>query len=299
MKPSFAIIGCGKVGTALARFLSLAGYPAAGVASRSRASAQRTAAMIGCDRFSDVAWQVTSRAEMVLITTPDSAIAATCDRLVQNSGLHPQAAVLHCSGALPSTILESAKTAGAAIGSMHPLQSFASREFAANPFEGIIVAIEGDPPAAGLAQQAARDLGATGVAIRTEAKTLYHAAAVVASNYLVTLLDLALRLIAAAGISESQRFAVLKPLIQGTLDNIAAVGIPAALTGPIVRGDVETVARHVAAIQAQAPALLSLYQALGRHTINVATSKGALSQPLAQQLRHLLAGDPPAQGIKP
>ncbi len=288
MKPSFAIVGCGKVGRALGKFLTAAGYSAAGFASRSLASARKAASIAQAEHCSDIPWDITRNADLVLITTPDGAIKDTCDGIARHDGIAGNTIVLHCSGALPSTILSAAKVQGASIGSMHPLQSFAAADYEHNPFRGIVVAVEGDKEAVAAAKEIAADLGATAVTLLTENKTCYHASAVVASNYLVALLDLALQLINTAGITGKDAFKVLKPLIDGTLANIENVGIPAALTGPIVRGDVATVAKHIEEIGSKAPALLALYKTLGLHTVTIAKAKGALSESAAEQLKKIL-----------
>jgi len=288
MKPSFAIVGCGKVGRALGKFLTAAGYRATGFASRSLSSARETADIVRSEHYSDIPWEVTRDADIVFITTPDGAIKDTCNSISRNNGIAGNTIVLHCSGALPSTILSTAKVHGAYSGSMHPLQSFASADYEHNPFRDIIVAVEGDKEAVQAAKKVASDLGATAVTLLTEAKTLYHASAVVASNYLVTLLDLAFRLINTAGIAGKDAFKVLKPLIDGTLANIDKVGIPTALTGPIVRGDVETVEKHVKEIGLNNPELLALYKTLGFHTIAIAEAKGTISESVAEQLKKIL-----------
>jgi predicted short-subunit dehydrogenase-like oxidoreductase (DUF2520 family) len=288
MKPSFAVVGCGKVGTALAKFLTAAGYPAAGFASKRISSARQAADIARSDRFSDTPWEATRNADVVFITTPDGAIQGTCDSIAGNRGFADNAVVLHCSGALPSTILSAAKHCKAQVGSMHPLQSFAAADYDTNPFQGIIVSVEGDIPAIQAAKEIAADLGGITVTLVTEAKSLYHASAVVASNYLVTLLNLAFELLHASGIAEQDAFKVLKPLINGTLSNIEKVGIPKALTGPIARGDVETVERHITEIGLKHTDLLALYKVLGLHTIAVATAKGTLSEAIAQQLKKIL-----------
>ena len=240
MKPSFAIVGCGKVGTALAIFLTRAGYRSAGFASKRLSSAKHVADMVLSDHFSDVPWDITRDADVVFITTPDSDIEDTCNSISRNTGFADNAVVMHCSGALASSVLSGAKTCGAWIGSMHPLQSFASADHKTNPFQGIIVSLEGESSAVNIAKTIAEDLGGTVVTLLTEAKTLYHASAVVASNYLVTLLDLAIRLIQEAGVQRQDAFNLLKPLIEGTLSNIGNVGVQKALTGPIARGDIKT-----------------------------------------------------------
>lgn len=287
MKQSFAIIGCGKVGTALGKFLAKAGYKPAGFASKSLSSAKRAAEISGSDNFSRIPWEITRKAGIVFITTPDSAIADTCNSISLHSGFCKNGVVLHCSGALPSTILSSVKECGAFAGSMHPLQTFASVKIEKNPFQDIIISLEGEKEAVSAARKIATDLGATCFTIQTEAKTLYHASAVAASNYLVTVLDLSLKLIEAAGISGTDALKAIKPLIEGTLSNIEKAGITKALTGPIVRGDIETVKRHLVQIGSKTPDLLDLYKTLGFHTVDIAMAGGGLSESSAQKLKKI------------
>jgi predicted short-subunit dehydrogenase-like oxidoreductase (DUF2520 family) len=290
MNSVIAIVGCGRVGTALAKFLSEAGYKISGLASKSFSSAKRLADLTGTGRFTKIPWEITKEADIVFLTTPDSAISDTCSDIAFNDGFKRNSLVLHCSGALPSTILSSAKSCGAFIGSMHPMQSFALNEGNGSPFHGIIFSVEGDVQALHIAEKIAVDLGADCIPINTEDKTLYHAAAVVASNYLVTLLSLAFRLFEHSSISGRDTWKVLKPLIEGTLSNIEKAGIPAALTGPIARGDIETVERHIEAIGKKSPELLDLYNALGFHTISIAQLKGSLSKKSADILKKITKG---------
>ncbi|MCU0598487.1 MAG: DUF2520 domain-containing protein [Desulfobacterales bacterium] len=288
MKLSFAIIGCGKVGTALGKHLARSGYPAAGFASRSADSARRSAMAAGAaEHFFQYAWEASLQADVVFITTPDGAIADICRDLADHGGIREKTVIFHCSGALPSTILSTAKARGAYVGSMHPLQSFALEQ-AGNPFDHIMMAVEGDPEAVHLAQQIASDLGALAFVIKTEGKTVYHAAASVASNYLVTLMSFAIKLIAASGVQESEAFQILRPLVNGTLTNIETAGIPGALTGPIARGDYKTVADHVAGLKNLGPDLLLLYKTLGRATVQIARAKGTLSADAALEILKLL-----------
>ena len=287
MKPSFAIVGCGKVGTALAIFLTRAGYRSAGFASKSLSSAKHVADIVLSDHFSDVPWDITRHADVVFITTPDSAIEDTCNTISQNTGFADNAVVLHCSGALASSVLSSVKTCGAWIGSMHPLQSFASADHKTNPFQGIIVSLEGEAPAVNTAKKISADLGGTVVTLLTEAKTLYHASAVVASNYLVTLLDLAVRLIEEAGVNRQDAFNLLKPLIEGTLSNIGNVGVQKALTGPIARGDIKTVEKHIEEIGSKRPELLSLYKMLAFYTIDIAAAGDSILESSIKELKRI------------
>ncbi len=290
MKPSFAIAGCGKVGTALGKHLSRAGYRLTGISCRSLESAKQSADIIGTwdIPISTKPWEITKDADITFITTPDGIIADVCEQIAKNKGLKKNAVVLHCSGAHPSTILASAKQCQANIGSMHPLQSFASLKESGNSFEGIIVSVEGAQKAVEAAEKIAKDLNSVCIKIKTETKTFYHASAVVASNYFVTVQDFACKLIKAAGISDEDTFKVLGPLVKGTLANIEKVGPVKALTGPIARGDAETVKRHTDELRLKEPDLLSLYNTLGLYTIKVAQKGGTLSDGAAKELEKIL-----------
>jgi predicted short-subunit dehydrogenase-like oxidoreductase (DUF2520 family) len=288
MKPDIAIIGCGKVGTSLAFFLSKTGYRISALFSKTRASAEKTASLVNGPAPAASSWAAAQMADVILITTPDDVISEACQIIADHNGFRENTTVLHCSGALPSTILSSAKTAGAFAGSMHPLQSFAAARTDINPFKGINMAVEGDDQALTLATQLAKDLGAQAHTIRTEGKTLYHAAAVAASNYLVTILELALQMLKAAGIEPAAGFKILKPLIEGTLSNVEKIGIPEALTGPIARGDLDTVAAHIEHIVAQVPELKSLYCSLGVDTAGIARAKGSIDDARVKDFLKLL-----------
>jgi predicted short-subunit dehydrogenase-like oxidoreductase (DUF2520 family) len=297
MQPSFAIIGCGKVGVMLGKHLAQAGYGPAGFFNRNIGAALYAAGIAAQGRdpeglVFDTPWAAARQADVVFITTPDQAIEGVCKTIAKNNGFRERAIVLHCSGALPSTILSPARPCGASVGSMHPLQSFAA-EHSGNPFDQIMVAVEGDGPAVETAMTIAVNLSARPFIIKTEGKIFYHAAAVAASNYLVTLMDLSFQLMAASGVPASDAFAVLKPLIQGTLENIETIGIPAALTGPIARGDIGIVEKHLAAIHQLSPELAARYARLGADTISIALAKGTLSQDAAHRLWEIFDGQKP------
>ncbi|MBI9076106.1 MAG: DUF2520 domain-containing protein [Desulfatibacillum sp.] len=287
-KPAFTIIGCGAVGACLADLLVGLGYPVAGLASKTRASAEKTARIIGTDKIFDKVEDAAKAGDLVFITTTDDAIGPVCQDISCKKGFSKGSVVLHCSGALSSDLLASARDCGAYVGSMHPLQSFAAAKPGVNLFQGVLVSVEGDEPARDLAKQVATDLGAMCARVDTHSKMLYHAAAVVASNYLVALLHLAFELNRGAGIEPKESLAGLMPLIQGTLKNIEAQGIPNALTGPIARGDVGIVKQHVEEIRAKTPQLLTLYQTLGLQTVDLALAKGTVDETRAKELKEVL-----------
>ena len=287
-KPSVAIVGCGTVGTAIGKLLGEAGYPISGVATSSLRTACRAAEVTGSERFSDCPWELTPGADVVFITTPDDLIQDTCKRISEHRGFERNTVVLHCSGAMSSDILSSARSCGAVVATLHPLQSFASVDQAVSLVPDSYCTIEGDESALPIVRQMVKALGGILLEITAEKKTLYHAAAVAASNYLVSVIHLALALNKAAGLPGDISFNALLPLIKGTLSNIGARGIPDALTGPIARGDVETVAAHVQAIEKDATGLLPLYRCLGLYTVDLAKAKGTLNQEAADRLLALL-----------
>ena len=288
MTVQVAIVGAGRVGSALARLLTGAGYALVGVASRSLEPARRACAFAGSGRATQDARELTAEAGLTFLTTPDDAIGAVCDRLAEAGAFRAASVVAHCSGALPSDVLAGARQGGAHVGSMHPLQSFASAEEAVRLLPGCYCAVEGDAEAVQVLDAVARDIGCRPFAITPEAKPLYHAAAIVASNYLVALQAAAVRLAAVAGLSEREAMPALLPLIKGTVSNIERVGIPDCLTGPIARGDAETVRRHCDELARHAPDLLPLYRLLGRETLRLAVARGGLAPAAVRELQDAL-----------
>lgn len=291
--PDVVVVGCGKVGGSLAIQLKRLDWPIRGLASRRLSSARALADELGSARATDIPWEITPGAGVVFITTPDGAIGPVCNAIARNKGFTPGTTVLHCSGAHPSTLLATAAEAGAAAGSFHPLQAFAAVVRDRNPFSEIIMAVEGAPLAVKTAEHMAVALNAIPLRLKTEGKTLYHAAAVVASNYLVSLVDVALEMLTTAGIAPENAFSVLAPLINGTLANIAGTGTTEALTGPIVRGDAETVALHMDALRQQLAHLLPAYRSLGQQALRITLRKGHIPDETLAALERLLAAIPP------
>jgi predicted short-subunit dehydrogenase-like oxidoreductase (DUF2520 family) len=284
----FAIVGAGKVGRALALLLARTGYEFLGAASRSLASARAACEFAGSGRAVADPSELTSAADLVLITTPDDAIGPTCRVLATAGAFRSGAIVAHCSGALPSTVLEDARPLGVYIGSLHPLQTFATAEQAVRSMPGAYCAIEGDPEAVAVLEEIAAAIGARSFRIRTEDKALYHAAAVMACNYLVALEDAAARLAVAAGVEPAQALPALLPMVRTTVDNLGRLGAGLSLTGPIARGDVQTVRLHLDALAARTPHLVPLYKALGRQALALAPSGGTLRNEEATELMRLL-----------
>ncbi len=287
MNQSFAIIGAGKVGTALGYLLVRRGYQLTAIYSRSPASAEEACQLIGQGQPSNDVVATAASAQIVFITTPDQAIGPTCDAIAARHGFQKGTLVIHCSGALPSAVLESARTCEAHIASLHPIQSLAEVNQAIKLLPGSYFGFEGDKAAAETARQLVSALEGKWLSIATQDKPLYHAAAVFACNYVVSLLDIGVRLLEAVGISRDDALPALLPLLKGTAANLERLGLPQALTGPIARGDKETVTRHIQALNQKLPQLVELYNQLGKHTIDIGLHKGSLPPAVAQELKKL------------
>ncbi len=277
-------IGAGTVGTALAVRLSAKGYPVIAVASRSKSSADKVAESVpGCNSY-ETKQAVADVAELVFITTPDDAIAQVAAELEW----HPGQSVVHCSGAESLDPLEPARRAGAQVGGFHPLQTFASVAHAVENLPGSTFALEADGELLETLKQMVSTLEGTWIRLGAGDKVLYHAAAVFACNYLVALVKLSTDLWQVFGVSTPEATRALMPLLRGTLNNVENVGLPNCLTGPIARGDLGTIKKHLAALEKSAPALLSTYRELGLQTIPVALDKGKIDSHRAEEMRQLL-----------
>ncbi|MBU2452520.1 MAG: DUF2520 domain-containing protein, partial [Proteobacteria bacterium] len=249
---------------------------------------QKAVELIGKGQVYENPLDAVKACNLVFITTPDTRIELVCKTIAKQGGFNSDSVVYHLSGALSSCILVSAKNNGASVGSIHPLQAFAPYEEGEDsPFKGINMSIEGDDKAIKLGKEIVNALKANSFTIPTHAKTVYHAAAVVASNYLVTLEHFALELLKQANLSEENAYEILEPLIMGTLNNIKARGCTNALTGPVARGDDEIVLRHLSDIDKKLPHFSDLYRLLGKHTLDLATQRGEISDDAQQKLANL------------
>jgi predicted short-subunit dehydrogenase-like oxidoreductase (DUF2520 family) len=297
-RPEIAIVGPGKVGTALGVLLAGAGWPVVAVGGRDD---QKTS--LAARRIAEAGRQVTAacdiaeaarRGKIVLLTVSDDAISPLCEQLAAAGAFGSGQVVAHCSGAISSDALGRARAAGAAVGSIHPLQTFPTVEAAVVALGGAWFFIEGDESAAGVLEQLAGAIGGRAVRLEPGAKALYHAAACVASNYLVELVDAASQMEQLAGVDRGIALTALGPLVKATLDNVLLMGPEAALTGPIARGDVGTVERHLAILVERAPGFEAFYRQAGLLTVDLARRKGTLSAEAASELLAIL--NPPEPG---
>lgn len=277
-------IGAGVVGTALARALSQAGYTVVAAASRRYESAQRLAESVpGCTPYPDLQ-AAADASDLVFITTRDDAIEEVARSVRWRRGQM----VVYTSGATTVSTLAAARDAGAQTACFHPLQTFANAEQALANLPGTTFVLEGEGEVMAHLEKMAEDLGGRHLTLRSEDKVLYHAAAVVTSNYTVTLMQMAADLWRAFGVETDVAVQALLPLLKGTVRNIEAVGLPRCLTGPVARGDIGTIRAHLQAMEERAPELLPAYRELALRAIPIGIAKGTLDPAAAEALREVL-----------
>ncbi len=284
----FAIIGLGMVGTAIGHLLKKSGHEIIAISDKSAAALKNALPYTGAKAFRDPKKAV-MEADCILITTPDDNIRSACNKIA-NSKLVKEKFVFHMSGAGGIDLLDSAKEAGAFIASIHPLQSFSSINTAINNIPGSIFGITADKRAKKLSEIIVRDLSGIPIFITPAQKPLYHAAACIASNYMVSLLNVVESIYESIGISKTNARKAYLPLIYGTLKNVENSGSISALTGPIARGDAGTIKKHIAAIEKTQPQYSSLYSTLGLIAVDIAQKKGTLSSKQAKIINELLKG---------
>lgn len=273
MKVGF--IGAGKVGGALGLYLNNYGFTISGYYSKRGSSAQVAARITGSQPFGSIQ-EIVNASNVLFVAVPDQALAEV-DRiiaaLIQTQAVGKDRVVFHVSGAHSSDSLAEIKAAGVEVGSIHPLQSFGEVFSSAERLNSSWFTLEGTEQAVKLAKTILNKTGGKYSLIKAEDKPLYHAGACMVSNFLVTLLDSGIRFFEQAGMERAHIIQAIDPLIESTLSNVREKGTIDALTGPIVRGDSNTVRVHLDAIQKVLPEEWDVYQAMTRRTIQMLEGK--------------------------
>jgi len=257
------IIGAGRVGSALALSLAEKGHTVAAIASRRDNGARALARRIAGAQATS-AQEVAGRCDLVFLTLPDAAVAPVASELAWRAGQ----AVVHTSGALDLSVLAPAAARDALPGGFHPLRAFALGDSGANAFAGVTIGIAGPPALSAELEALADGLGARALRIDGVDRALYHAAAVFASNFGIALLLAARRAWTLAGLPEAEARAALAPLLAGATANASAMPLERALSGPISRGEPDTVADHLERLR-RAPDLAELYRALSAQLLEL------------------------------
>lgn len=289
-KPTVSIIGAGRLGTAIAIALAESGYRILSLVGRRRQRVRKAAALLDVPCEVLVAKELGKHipAELVIIAVPDDQIAEVANNLVSvEIPTRDAFTVLHTSGALSSSIFDSLGEMGWSTGSLHPLVSVSDPRVGAQAFRKSFWCIEGDSRARRLMQCLVRDIGGSSFSIDSNAKPLYHAAAVMSSGNVVALFDVALEMLEKCGLSRSQAQKVLLPLLESTIANLNRFPPERAMTGPFSRGDLATVKLHMSALSnSDLHEALELYRLLGKQALKLVEDN--LSSEVVKEIQNRL-----------
>jgi predicted short-subunit dehydrogenase-like oxidoreductase (DUF2520 family) len=289
-KPSIGVIGAGRVGAVLAAALTAAGYPLAAVAGESNASRTRIETLLPASRI-DKPTAVSKAADLLLLTVLDDALDNVVRMLVASGAIRSGQIIVHTSGRHGLGVLSPAIDIGAVGIAMHPAMTFTGTDLDLERLPNCTYGVTCEPVDQALAEALVADLGGRLVGVSEANRELYHAAMAHGSNHLVTLVSQAMDLLRSAGTEDPAL--TLRPLLSAALDNALAFG-DAALTGPVVRGDLETVLAHLRSLAAESPSTLESYVAMARATASHAVAAGRLeprrAAALLEALNDALAG---------
>jgi len=280
------IIGAGKLGKTIARLLVINKVGIIeGVCNRSLESSNTAVQFIGQGKAYATIADLPS-ADIVFITTSDDLIEQCANELSKSALLKPNTIVLHCSGTNSSSLLNLVKAKGCYVASVHPMRSFANPSISVERYNGTFCAIEGDEKATVLLFDLFKKIGSIPFKLEGQKKALYHAAGVFASNYLVAICEKALHCLREAGVNDEIATQITLNLMSGTLQNLqSTLSTEKSLTGPIKRGDSNTISKHLEAFSDEA--LASLYKSLGLAIVGIAK----LPRDKEDELKALLSSD--------
>ncbi len=289
------IVGCGRVGRAFAIALSNAGYPIAFMVDDNRKLLFTLQRLFPNTRVIPE-YRNWPAFDVLLIAVNDDAIGQVAETIADAGQNVSRKVIAHASGALTSEVLAPLQEKGAFVASIHPVQTFSGAQKDAKKMQDCFFALEGDPRALQTLKGMVETMGARWFELKPEQKSLHHLACVLVSNYIVTLINVAVELLQSVGLDEDDAKRVLSPLIQASIDNVANQSLSAALTGPISRGDANTVERHLNLIRRDHPDLLPLYVEMARKTVELAQKQPGRSEADLLKIRQLLEDALPRAG---
>ncbi|GAB3761810.1 putative short-subunit dehydrogenase-like oxidoreductase (DUF2520 family) [Nocardioides ginsengisegetis] len=275
------VVGAGRVGAVLASALGAAGHHVVAAAGESDASRARIAALLP-GAVNEKPTAVARACDLLLLTVPDDMLPNVVQMLAASGAISAGQTVVHTSGRHGLAVLEPAADLGAHVIAMHPAMTFTGTAVDLDRLAGCVFGLTAGPADRAVAESLVADLGGRPMWVPEEMRTLYHAGLAHGANHLVTLVTEAMEVLAAAGADDPA--GTLRPLLTAALDNALAQG-DAALTGPIVRGDVNTVRAHLADIAANAPQTLASYVAMARATLDRVVTDGRLLPIRAASIR--------------
>jgi predicted short-subunit dehydrogenase-like oxidoreductase (DUF2520 family) len=278
------VVGAGRVGAVLSAALRAAGHTVVAAAGESDASRRRLAELLpGVPRRKPTA--VARSCDLLLLAVPDDMLGNVVTTLAQSGALHEGQHVVHTSGRHGLAVLEPARSVGAHVAAMHPAMTFTGTAVDLHRLHSTVFGLTAEPDERAVVEGLVADLGGTAMWVPEEMRTLYHAGLAHGANHLVTLVTEAMEILSAAGAADPA--GTLRPLLTAALDNALDQG-DAALTGPIVRGDLGTVRAHLQDITANAPQTLPSYVALARASLDRAVTDGRVVPIRAARIRDLL-----------
>lgn len=287
-----SLVGAGALGTAIAKRLSSVGYRFVSIINRTISDAQALATSLGVSEYSDTLDAISSNTNLLFLTVSDSALGSVAEKLSTLRLPFHHLTVVQFSGALTTDVLRPLSQKGALTISLHPFQTFPkglSSHDAESLFKCFFGLQSDELEGIDVGKKLAHDLGGKVMIVPKEAKTLYHIAGIMASNYLVTLASLSSEVFATLGLSPKEVAKIIEPIMRQTLNNIAtAPTIADALSGPIERGDSDVIARHLRELSEQVPHLVPIYAAFAVETVRVAIHKGSISQNDASKILDML-----------
>lgn len=282
-----AIVAAGRLGSSLAIAMSDAGYNVAAISSRRGDHREWLKSRIENGVVIENAQTAVNMASIVFITAPDAAIEQICSIVQWRS----HQTVVHCAGVLPLSALDNSTRAGAETAGFHPLQTFPSPE-SSDRLSDVSFATESPNPEIRIwLETLASDLGGSSFKIDSSQRAAYHASAVMACGLLAGLTGLAAEMWEPLGIDRSDALKRLIPLLRATVDALDEKGLPSAITGPFVRGDVETIASHLSATTINSPETGNAYAALSLATLHIAKEQGGLSESACQRIKSVLSDE--------
>lgn len=280
-------IGAGKVGTALGIYFKEKGFELSGYYSRRSDSSMQSAIKTQSNYYSNLE-QLVADSDIIFITTSDDQIESVVKQLSEDCCLKPGQLIVHTSGALPSTILSPVKAFGCFVYSMHPLQAFADVDKSASDLSKTYFCVEGDEEKISVLEDILLTCKNAYFKARPEQKILYHTSACMLSNYLVTLIHNSLKLMDDIQIDNTTAFKAMLPLVNSTIQNVLDLGTKDALTGPIARGDIDTVKKQLEAISLSSKDQLTLYSCMAKETLKLAMLSNLKDNSIADKLEVLI-----------
>jgi len=290
MKKKIVFVGAGKVAWHLSHILRNKEYLICGVSSKKKSSAKTLASRFNAN-FTTKPEVIVKDTDIIFITTPDSEIEKVVKNLCTKKVLRKKQLVIHTSGLLGTKILDCVKKFGSYALSMHPAFSFSSRSYKKNELSGVWFVLDGAPEAIKMGERIVRSFGGKSLVLESGKKPLYHLALVFASNFFVGLENMAIDLLLKCGIKKKDAAKLIKPLVEVKEKNIWERGTHKALTGPVERGDIETMKKHLVLLSKHKRSFKKTYKELSKHLMSMVEKRGEIEREKIELMKEFIERD--------